>query len=431
MKNKRKIISVIMCLTLLITLLPTTKIHAATNIIIPTDVQIPSSDCTILGIEGSYLVDIDNALNRINEIRYEACKEGVLNPQTGLPLTINDYVPIKWSYDLEYIARIRAAEASMTMGHVRTNGSGCFNLQSPLGVESYGEVLAWNWSKDMIYGINQWYDEKNDWVNQNKNAVTGHYTIMISPKYTYVGLGTFCTKSGNYYNTTAGEFCTGDGLDETHGTAVTDCIQLLEVEKSALSGTYSVNGNNNLKVGDTTSFSLTTNISYDGGKGTGLYILNPTWNILDEAVATIESTDNASCTVKALTCGKTSIQTTVNGKDVMQEINVIHDEETNIEKATTSKNGSIIKKCKACGTTINTQTIYRPKKVKLSKTTYKYDGKIHQPNVTITDAAGKKISKSNYTLSYSKGCKKKGTYRVTIKFKGNYTGKITKQFTIK
>ena len=51
-----------------------------------------------------------------------------------------------------------------------------------------------------------------------------------------------------------------------------------------------------LKVGDTTSFSLTTNISYDGGKGTGLYILNPTWNILDEAVATIESTDNVFVT---------------------------------------------------------------------------------------------------------------------------------------
>ncbi len=69
-----------------------------------------------------------------------------MNPSTGNPLTMADYVPIRWSSDLEYIARIRAAEASVTMAHTRTNGASCFEIQSPNGIRSYGEILAWNWS---------------------------------------------------------------------------------------------------------------------------------------------------------------------------------------------------------------------------------------------------------------------------------------------
>ena len=42
---------------------------------------------------------------------------------------------------------------------------------------------------------------------------------------------------------------------------------------------------------------------------------------------------------------------------------------------------------------------------------------------------GKKISSENYTLSYSSGRKNVGTYTVTVKFKGNYSG--TKKLSFK
>ncbi len=99
------------------------------------------------------------------------------------------------------------------------------------------------------------------------------------------------------------------------------------------------------------------------------------------------------------------------------------------EKATTSKNGQIIKKCIWCDQTI-TETIYYPKTITLSKTKYTYDGKIHKPTVAVKDSKGKTISPSNYTVSYSSDCKNVGKYKVTIKMKGNYSGSKTLYFTI-
>ena len=88
-------------------------------------------NCVWLGLKGSYLANAGAALKRVNEIREEACREGVQDPRDpDRKLTMADYVPIKWSSDLEYIARIRAAEASVYMDHERSNGTMCFTQQS-------------------------------------------------------------------------------------------------------------------------------------------------------------------------------------------------------------------------------------------------------------------------------------------------------------
>ena len=73
------------------------------------------------------------------------------------------------------------------------------------------------------------------------------------------------------------------------------------------------------------------------------------------------------------------------------------------------------------------------KKVKLSKKTYKYDGKAKTPKVTVKASNGKTVSKKYYTVKYQKGRRKPGKYKVTVKFKGKYkkAGTITKTFTIK
>lgn len=102
-----------------------------------------------------------------------------------------------------------------------------------------------------------------------------------------------------------------------------------------------------------------------------------------------------------------------------------------VTKATTTKNGSTVTKCSECGKEINKQTIYYPKTIKLSATSYTYNGKAQRPKVSVTGADGKEISSSNYALAYSAGCKNAGTYKVKITFKGNYSGGITKSFTIK
>ncbi|MCM1286486.1 MAG: CAP domain-containing protein [Acetobacter sp.] len=103
---------------------------------------------------------------------------------------------------------------------------------------------------------------------------------------------------------------------------------------------------------------------------------------------------------------------------------------TTAANASKKTNGKINKKCKTCGATAAT-TVYYPKTVTLSATSFTYDGKVKKPVVTVKDSKGNKISSSNYTVSYAKGRKAVGKYNVTVKFKGNYTGTITKSFTIK
>ena len=74
----------------------------------------------------------------------------------------------------------------------------------------------------------------------------------------------------------------------------------------------------------------------------------------------------------------------------------------------------------------------RVKTVKMTSS-YTYNGKVKKPSVTLYDYSNKKISPSNYTVSYPKGRKNVGKYSVKITFKGAYKGHsaITKTFTIK
>lgn len=69
-------------------------------------------------------------------------------------------------------------------------------------------------------------------------------------------------------------------------------------------------------------------------------------------------------------------------------------------------------------------------KVKLSKTTLPYTGKAQKPKVTVKLGGKKLKAKRDYMLVYSKGRKNVGTYKVTIKGKGAYKGKLAKTFKI-
>lgn len=74
------------------------------------------------------------------------------------------------------------------------------------------------------------------------------------------------------------------------------------------------------------------------------------------------------------------------------------------------------------------------KSVKLSKTTYTYNGKVQKPNVIVKSTAGKILTKgTDYSVSYSKGCKNPGIYTVNITFKGDYftIAKKSLTYTIK
>ena len=98
--------------------------------------------------------------------------------------------------------------------------------------------------------INQWYEEKADWVG-NTGKVTGHYTQMIDPDNTYIGLATFVNPAAQYSTTTSGEFRSFDTLDESVGPAIDNCVQTVEVETAKV--TASISGvAKSLKAGSST-----------------------------------------------------------------------------------------------------------------------------------------------------------------------------------
>lgn len=110
---------------------------------------------------------------------------------------------------------------------------------------------------------------------------------------------------------------------------------------------------------------------------------------------------------------------------------ITHSYKTTTTKATLTKNGSIVKKCTVCGKVASKSTIKYVKSFKLSTTTYTYDGKVKTPSVTVKDSAGKTLKKNtDYTVTYASGRKNVGTYKVTIKMKGKYSGTKTLTFKI-
>ena len=102
-----------------------------------------------------------------------------------------------------------------------------------------------------------------------------------------------------------------------------------------------------------------------------------------------------------------------------------------ITKATVSKDGKRVRSCSVCGYKKSESKIAKASGITISKSKFVFDGKIRKPSVTVRDSAGKALAKSNYTIAYSNAKSKAvGTYKVTVKLKGSYTGSKALKYTI-
>ena len=108
-----------------------------------------------------------------------------------------------------------------------------------------------------------------------------------------------------------------------------------------------------------------------------------------------------------------------------------HKYKTTTKKATTSKDGKAVTACTVCKKISKTTVIYKASSIKLSKTSYTYNGKAQKPKVAVKNSKGKALTEGkDYTVKYQSGRKNPGCYTVTVTFKGNYSGKKTLTFTI-
>lgn len=268
-----------------------------------TDVIEPAEGNGFFVVEGTFSsATKEQVLKRINAIRKEACQEGVQHPGTGKKLTMADYVPIKWSSDLEWVAQTRAAEACVAQAHIRPNGTSCMTAKHN-GIRGYAEDIAWNWS-GMMDGIEQWYEEKDDWVKQRPDTVTGHYTSLINPKYNYIGLGAFELSQGGWTSVVA-ELSMEEGLDERKIGVTGKYRQVLEVPLSAMK--LSLPQNVVLNSGSSQSLPLTGTVTLQNVYGAdkvvkGFAYDGVTWKSSNPAILSVDSAGRVTaCNVGAAT----------------------------------------------------------------------------------------------------------------------------------
>lgn len=107
-----------------------------------------------------------------------------------------------------------------------------------------------------------------------------------------------------------------------------------------------------------------------------------------------------------------------------------HPYRTELTPATTTSTGESKNICFACGEELISSKIPRIQTVKLSKTSYTYDGNAKKPTVTVTDVKGNTVLSKYYTVKYSEN-KAAGKATAYITFKGNYSGTVQKSFSIK
>jgi len=141
----------------------------------------------------------------------------------------------------------------------------------------------------------------------------------------------------------------------------------------------------------------------------------------NDATCTKDGTKTATCSNG---CGTKETITAVGTKLPHKNVTVLG------SKATLTANGSLVTKCSVCGTPAGNATPIA--KIASVTTTAKitYNGKTKTPAVTVKDANGKVIGASNYDVTYAKGRKNYGKYKITVTFKGNYSGSKVIYFEI-
>lgn len=177
------------------------------------EVGTPSDGNLLVGITGEFLTpDKQAILDELNRIRKEAYEQGIKYTDfNGNPHTIDKYVPLKWSKDLEDISLLRAAENSIYYEHKRLTGEKSVapiasdgkaypgSSLKPGGENLFVSSHTQPESKVSFFqdAINSWYEEKKDRLQGDYSSKkTGHYNSIIDPTNLYTSLSIFKNQSG-------------------------------------------------------------------------------------------------------------------------------------------------------------------------------------------------------------------------------------------
>lgn len=155
-----------------------------------------------------------------------------------------------------------------------------------------------------------------------------------------------------------------------------------------------------------------------------IFITPATVEAVDISDAMVTGIVNKTYTGKAQTQNPT-VKVNVNGTDLAlkpgTDYTLSYKNNINVGTATViitgkgSYTGTISKTFKINAKSINPA-------VNLSKTAFTYNGKVQTPAVTVKYGSKNLVNKTDYTVTYASGRKNVGTYAITVKLKGNYSG---------
>ena len=324
-----------------------------------TNVETARTDNFFVEIEGTFsTVEKQKILDRLNEIRLEACKNGYPNynyytgePDPSNPLTMDDYHELTWSNTMETLARIRAVELTINADHFRPNSLG--ELYSDLSYDNhvFNAFENGSWYPSLMGAIESWYAEKDMWLGK-KSGYGGHYMQLIKPENKYVGIATFTNPNTDnknlstgtsllfcedqnqpivYIDTSTGEFVTQKPYTmptgDTDQTGVTGKhTQIIEVADKHLQSLV-IEGSTSLDVKKTAQLSLTANMQMTASeygvsgtviKSTGTVHEGVKWSSSDTSVLKVDSNGK----ITAVKEGKATVTAEVAGKKATVTITV-------------------------------------------------------------------------------------------------------------
>lgn len=295
----------------------------------------------IVELEGmDYTSDMQEMLDRINQVRKEACESGEVpdprdknKPLSQMrKLSVEDYVPLKMGVNCTKVAQIRAAEGSLKFSHTRPVGeydnrrTYGVDLLLDMGALKAGENLAWKTIKSS--DLDQWIKEKNDWIAQveDPSKPTGHYATLVNPNYSFMGISTFNPENDTYikgWSCTAGAFAAVDTEVDNYASQKSEkVIQKIEIPAADVTS-IDIVGDVIQKVGDSKAFKPYVSAeltSVELGKSNNVYDMpvcdGISWSSSDPSVLKIDS--NGITT--AMKAGTAMITATIGSGDSAKSV---------------------------------------------------------------------------------------------------------------
>ena len=150
-----------------------------------------------------------------------------------------------------------------------------------------------------------------------------------------------------------------------------------------------------------------------------------TWDLADTEIAELRSYTYSG------TARKPAVTITKDGAALVKGTDFTVSYKNNINAGTAQ---AVIKgKGNYSGTVTKTFKINAKKvtpKVTLKAAAYVFNGKVKTPSVTVKAGTVTLVKGTDYTVTYASGRKNVGTYKVTVKLKGNYSGSKAVSFKI-